>query len=118
MAMADQETMRRLAAIRRLARQMPLENANERLGKIAEVAAGTGDVEGVFKSGVQDNLSERLIAGAASRSPMVGDKPQAQPKKKDDEDEAAKKRKLTGGRDRKERSGIMRNPDTGAQGDR
>ena len=100
---ASQDTMRRLRAIRKLARQMPLHNADERLGQIAEVAGGKGDVEGVFKGNVQDTLAERLLAGQASRSPKPGDPP---PKKDDDDDE--KKRKAKTGRDRMDRGGINR----------
>jgi hypothetical protein len=100
---ATQETMRRLAAIRRLARQMPLENADKRLEQIAEVASGKGDVDGVFKTNVQNNLAERLAAGMASRSPITGAKPKEEPK-----EEPKKKRKLIGGRDREERGGHDR----------
>ena len=96
--------MRRLAAIRTLARQMPLESADERLAIIADVASGKGDVEGHFKSNVQSNLHERLEAGIASRSPMPGD---AKPKK----EEAKPERKEKSGRNRKERSGPMRSSD-------
>ena len=103
--MANQETMRRLAAIRRLARQMPLETADKRLGQIAEVAGGKGDVDGVFKSNVQDNLAERIAAGQGSRSPMVGDPP---PEKEDE-----KKRKRLGGRNRREDGGVTRNAEEG-----
>jgi hypothetical protein len=99
--MADQETMRRLAAIRRLARQMPLKNADERLAKIAEVAAGKGDVAGIFRPDKQSNLAERLEAGLASRAPMPGDPPK--PK-----EEPKKKRKLLVGLDRLERGGRDR----------
>jgi hypothetical protein len=97
--MATQETMRRLAAIRRLARQMPLENADKRLAQIAEVASGKGDVDGVFKTNVQNNLAERLEAGMASRSPATGTVEKKEPKKK---------RKLLGGYDREERGGRER----------
>jgi hypothetical protein len=80
--MADQETMRRLRAIRVLARQMPLKTADARLARIAEIAGGKGDVPGVFQVNVQRNLAERLAAGQASRAPMPGDKPKEEPKKK------------------------------------
>ncbi len=107
---ASQDTMRRLRAIRRLARQMPLDNADERLVAIAEVAGGKGDVDGVFKSNVQDTLAERLEAGQASRSPITG-----QPPPKQEDEPEPKKRKLLGGRDRKETSGTIRTGD--AMGD-
>ncbi len=94
-----QETMRRLAAVRRLARQMPLESAEDRLKAIADVASGKGDVAGYFKSNVQDNLAERLEAGQASRSPITGQEPEKKPEKE---------RKKRGGRDRKERGGENR----------
>jgi hypothetical protein len=97
--MAGQETMRRLAAIRKLARQMPLENCDERLAKIAEVASGKGDVEGYFKN-VQGNLAERLAAGQASVAPITD------PRAAEKEDE--KKRKKRGSLDRQERSGRDR----------
>ena len=94
-----QDTMRRLAAIRRLARQMPLYNADERLGKIAEVASGKGDVAGVFQMKVGANLAERVAAGQASRSPMPGDPPKPEPEQK---------RSRRGGRDREEKGGSNR----------
>jgi hypothetical protein len=100
--MANQETMRRLAAIRRLARQMPLESVDKRLAQIAEVASGKGDVDGVFQSNVQDNLAERIAAAQASRSPMAGDKP-PEPK-----EEPEKERKSLRGRDRAEKGGVNR----------
>lgn len=103
--MAGQDTMRRLAAIRRLARQMPLANADERLAQIAEVAGGKGDVAGVFQANVQSNLAERLEAGIASRSPVTGVAP-PEPKKEEES-----KRKRTGGRDRREKGGAMRSED-------
>lgn len=108
--MATQETMRRLAAIRRLARQMPLGTASERLNAIAEVASGKGDVEGVFKADVQNNLAERLEAGQASRSPVSAGHPDA-PKPVEPD---PKKRKLLGGRNRKETGGAMRNDGEGS----
>ena len=106
--MAGQETMRRLRAIRMLARQMPLESADKRLGQIAEVASGKGDVDGVFKSNVQDNLAERLAAGQASVAPITGAGPETRPKKKAEEEEPEKKRSRRGGRDREEKGGFDR----------
>jgi hypothetical protein len=107
--MADQTTMRRLAAIRRLARQMPLETADKRLSQIAEVASGKGDVDGVFKENVQNNLAERLEAGMASRSPITGGKPaKPEPEPEKPEPEPEKKRKKESGYDRIMRGGHDR----------
>jgi hypothetical protein len=99
--MATQETMRRLAAIRRLARQMPLESADRRLAQIAEVAGGNGDVDGVFQVKIGNDLAERLEAASASRSPMPGDPVDVEP-------EPEKQRKSRRGRDRAERGGNDR----------
>jgi hypothetical protein len=44
--------MRRLAAIRKLANQYPLDSADERLKTIELVASGKGDISGYFKASV------------------------------------------------------------------
>ena len=106
--MADQETMRRLRAIRVLARQMPLKTADARLAQIGEVASGKGDVDGVFQANVQSNLAERLKAGMASVAPITGAGPETRPKKKP-EDEGKKKTRLNVmGTDRGEAGGRNR----------
>lgn len=105
---SSQDTMKRLAAIRKLARQMPLDNAYERLVKIADVASGKLGADEVFATNQQTNLAERLEAAIASRAPMAGDPP---PETKNPDEEDEKKRRFKGGRDRKESGGLIRSKD-------
>lgn len=78
MKTATQDTMRRLAAIRRIANQYPLENAAERLDTIVVIASGDGDVRDYLRAEVHTAPPEE------------------------------KKRKTRGGRDRMETGGTDR----------
>lgn len=91
---------RRFRAIRRLCNPYPPQSADERLVQISDIAAGKAPPELVLQP-VSKDLSERLEAGAASRSPRVGDKPPA----------AVQKRREKITRDRSERGGIDRTTD-------
>jgi hypothetical protein len=115
---------RQFNAIRRLANPYPPTGAHERLGKIADIATGAAKPEIVIQP-LSTDLKERLIAGAASRSPRAGQKP-AEPEVKaepevespdgdepesDESEGDGKKRKAKKERDRREPRGFDRTTD-------
>lgn len=102
------DVMDRLKSIRKQAQAYPHASADQRLAEIHELS----DLSVPFASPRQrmsETLQERLIAGAASRSPRrTAGKPPEKAAKKTDEADPEKKRKKKGGRDRKEGGGYDR----------
>lgn len=101
--MEQDDTGRRINAVRRLMRSTSPHNRKARLAKIAEIAGGGGDLDACFRAPALPDLAERLAAGQASRSPITGQEP---PEDKASKDE--KKRKKRNTRDRQETSGRDR----------
>lgn len=118
--MASSETLKKLRAVRSLSRSSPVQTAEERLERIAAIAAGREDPN-IFVNRNSPDLAKRLEAGMASRSKRNAlDKRSkaVEPEKRveaEEPDEAEepeeKKRKKRGGRDRKEAGGLNRSTD-------
>lgn len=68
------ENRRRFRAIQRLCNRFPPQTADERLEKIAGIASRSLSPD-IAMPPVSADLAERLVAGAASRSPRVGKQP-------------------------------------------
>ena len=77
---ARNDTSRRFAAIRHLARRGHKTDGKERLARIAELASGGGNPDAINRGPRQPDLAERLEKGQASRAPMVND-PKAEKEK-------------------------------------
>jgi len=94
------DNRRRFRAIQRLCNRFPPQTADERLEKIAGIADRSLPPE-IAIAPVSEDLSERLVAGAASRSPRVGQQPPVK----------EQKRQARKGRDRQEGSRFNRTLD-------
>lgn len=113
-----ESNIRKLRAIRRLARSFPVASAELRLTQIADIVSGKLE-PGAIRPVLSKDLAKRLKEGQESRSPMSAPNQhrlQKEQKKReqdvkdvqksDDPDE--KKRAKRGGRDRQERGGMDR----------
>jgi len=94
------ENRRRFRAIQRLCNRYPPQTADERLEKIAGIASGALPPE-IAIAPISADLPSRLAAGAASRSPRVGQPPPVE----------EQKRRAKKDRDRQEGGGFNRTTD-------
>ena len=116
-ARASADTKRRLRAIRLLANPRPDRTAEDRLGQIGDVATGKLDHD-FNRPQASSTLTERLLAGAASRSPrskqalatreVDGRGEKLEQPSTDEDEKKKKKRSERAGQDRKERGGQDR----------